>query len=180
MIFWNRRSSAPSFSMYWRYSSSVVAPMHCSSPRDRAGLNMFDASSDPDAPPAPTIVWSSSMNRITSFAFSSSFMTAFMRSSNWPRYFVPGDKRCQIEGHHAFSVKDPGDLLLDDPHRQPFGDGSFADARLPDKDGIVFLPAAQDLRDAFDLLFASDDGIKLVFGGQLGQVVPEIVENGRL
>ncbi len=30
---WNRRSRALSFSMYLRYSSSVVAPMHCSSPR---------------------------------------------------------------------------------------------------------------------------------------------------
>jgi len=28
-----RRSSAASFSMCWRYSSSVVAPMQCSSPR---------------------------------------------------------------------------------------------------------------------------------------------------
>ena len=32
--------------MYWRYSSSVVAPMHWSSPRARAGLNMLEASSD--------------------------------------------------------------------------------------------------------------------------------------
>ena len=29
---WNRRSSAGSFSIYWRYSSRVVAPMQCSSP----------------------------------------------------------------------------------------------------------------------------------------------------
>jgi hypothetical protein len=30
---WNRRSSAASFSMCFRYSSSVVAPIVCSSPR---------------------------------------------------------------------------------------------------------------------------------------------------
>ena len=30
---WKRRSSAGSFSMYLRYSSSVVAPIMCSSPR---------------------------------------------------------------------------------------------------------------------------------------------------
>ena len=56
IIFWNLLSSAPSFSMYCLYSFSVVAPMHCSSPRESAGLKMFDASSEPLAPPAPTIV----------------------------------------------------------------------------------------------------------------------------
>ena len=50
---------------------------------------MLDASSDPAAPPAPTKVWSSSIKRITSGFFSSSFITAFIRSSNCPRYFVP-------------------------------------------------------------------------------------------
>ena len=32
------------------------------------------------------------MKRITSLAFSNSFITAFMRSSNWPRYFVPATR----------------------------------------------------------------------------------------
>ena len=35
---WNRRSSAGSFSMCSRYSSSVVAPIQRSSPRARAGF----------------------------------------------------------------------------------------------------------------------------------------------
>ena len=29
------------------------------------------------------------MNRITSWFFSNSVITAFIRSSNWPRYLVP-------------------------------------------------------------------------------------------
>ena len=45
--FWKRRSSAASFSMYLRYSSSVVAPMQCSSPRARAGFSMLPASIEP-------------------------------------------------------------------------------------------------------------------------------------
>ena len=53
---WNRRSSAASFSMYLRYSFKVVAPMHWSSPRLKAGLMMFEASIVPSAEPAPTIV----------------------------------------------------------------------------------------------------------------------------
>jgi hypothetical protein len=63
--FWKRRSSAASFSTYLRYSSSVVAPMQCSSPRASAGLSMLPASMAPSALPAPTMVCSSSMNRMT-------------------------------------------------------------------------------------------------------------------
>ena len=61
---WNRRSRAESFSIYFRYSSRVVAPMTWISPRERAGFRMFAASMAPSAEPAPTMVWSSSMNRM--------------------------------------------------------------------------------------------------------------------
>ena len=61
---WNRRSSAASFSMCLRYSSSVVAPMQRSSPRASIGLSMLPASMAPSAAPAPTTVCSSSMNRM--------------------------------------------------------------------------------------------------------------------
>ena len=62
---WKRRSSAASFSMCLRYSSSVVAPIVCSSPRASIGLSRLEASIAPSAAPAPTTVWSSSMNRMT-------------------------------------------------------------------------------------------------------------------
>ena len=76
--------------MYLRYSSKVVAPMHWSSPRARAGLKMFEASRLPSEPPAPTIVWSSSIKRITELPTRwSSMIRPFTRSSNWPRYLVP-------------------------------------------------------------------------------------------
>ncbi len=88
---WNRRSSAASFSMYWRYSSRVVAPISRSSPRASMGLIMLPASMAPSAPPpAPTMVWSSSMKVMTSPSASViSFSTAFSRSSNSPRYLAP-------------------------------------------------------------------------------------------
>ena len=88
---WNRRSRAGSFSMCWRYSSSVVAPTIRSSPRASIGLSMLPASiaDSPDAP-APTTVCSSSMN-VTTWPSESliSSSTAFSRSSNSPRYFAP-------------------------------------------------------------------------------------------
>ena len=46
---WKRRSSAASFSMCLRYSSSVVAPMQCSSPRASIGLSRLPASIEPSA-----------------------------------------------------------------------------------------------------------------------------------
>ena len=87
---WKRRSSAASFSMYLRYSSMVVAPMVCSSPRASMGFSMFEASIDPSDAPAPTTVWSSSMKRtIRPSASDTSLSTAFKRSSNSPRYLAP-------------------------------------------------------------------------------------------
>jgi len=90
--FWNLLSNAPSFSMCIRYSSKVEAPIHCNSPLANAGLNILEASNEPLAPPAPTIVCISSMNKMTSLFFSSSFIIAFILSSNCPLYFVPATK----------------------------------------------------------------------------------------
>src|SRR5918998_204975 len=90
---WKRRSSAASFSTCLRYSSSVVAPMTCSSPRARAGLSMFEAFTAPSAPPAPTMVWSSSIKRIMFFSsLWSSRIMALIRSSKSPRKRVPATK----------------------------------------------------------------------------------------
>ncbi len=87
---WKRRSSAGSFSMCLRYSSSVVAPTARSSPRANMGLSMLPASTAPSAPPAPTIVCSSSM-KTTTWPLESeiSLRTALSRSSNSPRYLAP-------------------------------------------------------------------------------------------
>ena len=46
----------PWHSMFSRYSFIVVAPMHCNSPRARAGFSILAVSSDPCVLPAPTIV----------------------------------------------------------------------------------------------------------------------------
>ena len=88
---WKRRSRAGSFSIRSRYSSSVVAPIMCSSPRASIGLSMLPASIAESPPaPAPTTVCSSSMKVMTwppASLISSS--TALSRSSNSPRYFAP-------------------------------------------------------------------------------------------
>ena len=99
---WKRRSRAGSFSMYFRYSSRVVAPIQCSSPRASIGFNMLPASMEPSVLPAPTMVWSSSMNRmICPSLFLTSSRTAFRRSSNSPRYFAPAT-RAPISSENNF------------------------------------------------------------------------------
>ena len=86
---WNRRSRALSFSII-RYSSKVVAPIQRNSPRAKAGFNIFPASMAPSPPPALTMVWISSINRIIFPAAScTAFKTAFNLSSNSPLNFAP-------------------------------------------------------------------------------------------
>ena len=90
MTGWKRRSRAASFSIYWRYSLRVVAPMQCSSPRASMGLSILPASMAPSDLPAPTIVCSSSMkSRISPSLPLMSSRTALRRSSNSPRYLAP-------------------------------------------------------------------------------------------
>ena len=84
-IGWKRRSSAASFSRCLRYSSRVVAPIVCSSPRASIGFRIDAASMAPSAAPAPTSVWSSSMNSTMSPRVLISFRTFFRRSSKSPR-----------------------------------------------------------------------------------------------
>mmetsp|Transcript_62608 Transcript_62608/g.186592 ORF Transcript_62608/g.186592 Transcript_62608/m.186592 type:complete len:307 (+) Transcript_62608:1750-2670(+) len=87
---WKRRSRAASFSMYLRYSSSVVAPMQRSSPLASMGFSRLAASMAPSVFPAPMRRCASSMKRITRPSFSlTSCSTALRRSSNSPRYLAP-------------------------------------------------------------------------------------------
>ena len=89
IIFWNLRSKAASFSMLFLYSSKVVAPIICIWDLERAGFKIFAASIAPSAPPAPIIMWSSSIKSITSRIFLHSSAIFLTRSSNSPRYLVP-------------------------------------------------------------------------------------------
>ena len=107
---WNRRSRAESFSMYFRNSLRVVAPTHWSSPRLSAGLMMLEASIAPSAEPAPTIVCSSSIKRITFLVRRISSITALIRSSNCPRYLVPATMSARSRVMTFFSRNNSGTL----------------------------------------------------------------------
>ncbi len=90
LITWNRRASAGSFSKYFLYSDQVVAAMVLNSPRAKAGFSRLAASPMPAVPPAPIMVWASSINKIIGRgALFTSLITDFNRFSNSPLMPAP-------------------------------------------------------------------------------------------
>ena len=168
---WKRRASAASFSMCLRYSSSVVAPTQCSSPRASAGFSMLEASIAPSALPAPTSVCSSSMNRMIS---------PWRRMDLGQHGLEPllelaaelgaGDHGAEIERQQLLVAQGFRHVAVDDALRQPFDDRGLADAGLADQDRVVLGAARQHLDRAADLLVAADDGVELAFARHRGQV----------
>ena len=76
------------------------------------GFNIFPASVEPSAFPAPTMVWSSSMNNNNSpFEFFTSFKTALSRSSNSPLYFAPATSEPMSSENILLFFKDSGTSL---------------------------------------------------------------------
>jgi hypothetical protein len=162
--------------MYFRYSSRVVAPMQCSSPRARRGFSKFEASIEPSAAPAPTTVWSSSMNRMISpSADWTSFRTAFKRSSNSPRNLARR-RGHPCPGDHPPVAKAFGDVAARDSLGEPLDDRGLSDAGLADQHRIVLGAARQDLDRPPDLVVAPDHRVELAAGRELGQVAAELLE----
>ena len=163
--------------MYFRYSSSVVAPIVCSSPRASIGFSMLEASIAPSAAPAPTTVCSSSMNRMTCPSESAtSFSTAFSRSSNSPRYFAPAMSAPMSSATMRLFLRPSGTSPRTMRLRQALDNGRLADAGLADQHGIVLRAARQHLDDAADFLVAADHRIELVPARQLGQIAAVALE----
>ncbi len=165
--------------MYFRYSAGVVAPMQRISPLESAGFRMFAASSEPSADPAPTSVCSSSMNTMM-FGFSvSSFMIALSRSSNWPRYFVPGDNQRDVERQDSLVGQEVRNVAAEDLLREPLDDSRLADARLANQHRVVLRSPAEYLLDALDLVFAADERIEQVLHRRFRQVATELRQQRR-
>ena len=82
------------------------------SERLRAGLSMLAASTAPSALPAPTMVWSSSMNRITLPIRRISARAFFTRSSNSPRYLVPASMAARSMERMFFPSREAVEILL--------------------------------------------------------------------
>jgi hypothetical protein len=89
----NLLSNAESFSIYFLYSSIVVAQIRCIAPLAKLGFNKLEASHCHSLAHAQTIVCNSSINSIIFHSdFSVSLITAFSLSSNSHLYFAQASK----------------------------------------------------------------------------------------
>src|SRR5215212_4216208 len=173
---WKRRSSAGSFSTCLRYSSSVVAPTTWSSPRASAGLSMFEAFTAPSAPPAPTMVCNSSINRTMFFSSCwSSLSICCIRSSKSPRKRVPATSPPTSSARTRLPLSGSGMSSETIRWARP-----SATAGLPDQDRVVLRAAGEDADDAGDLLGPPDNGIELAVARELREIPAYLIEGRRL
>ena len=142
-------------------------------------MSTLEASIAPSAPPAPTRVCSSSMKRTTFLARRTSFMTALMRSSNWPRYLVPATIRARSRTTSACRARSRA-RPVDDLLGEALDDGGLANARLTEQDGVVLRAAAEDLDHPLDLELPPDDGIELALTASSVRSRPKLSSAGVL
>ena len=81
-----------------------------------------------------------------------------------------GDQRAHIQRINLFASQILRDVAVDDPVRDSFGDGRFADARFADQDRVVFGSPRQDLQYPPDLLVPADHRVEFAFAGLFVQV----------
>ena len=168
---WKRRASAASFSTCLRYSSSVVAPTQCSSPRASAGFRRLEASIAPSALPAPTRVCISSMKRMISpFRRGHLGEHRLQPLLELAAIFRAGDQRAHVERQQLLVLQAFRHVAVDDAERQALDDRRLADARLADQHRVVLGAAGEHLDGAADFLVAADDRIELALARRLGQV----------
>ena len=137
---WNLLSSAWSFSIYCLYSFKVVAPIQWSSPLASIGFKMFPASIAPSVFPAPTIVWSSSINKIIlPSLFFTSWRTAFNLSSNSPLYLAPATKEPISSENIVHSFKLSGTSPLTILKAKPSAIAVLPTPGSPIKHGLFFV-----------------------------------------
>ena len=103
-----------------------------------------------------------------------------MRSSNWPRYFVPGDHQGQIERDHSLVAQQLRHIAARDLLRQSFGDRGLAHAGFADQHRIILGPPAKHLNDALDFVVPADHRIELAFLGQFSQIATKRAQRRRL
>ena len=169
---WKRRSSAASFSMCSRYSSSVVAPTIRSSPRASIGLSMLPASiAHSPVAPAPTTVCSSSM-KVTTWPVG---VLDLLEHGLEPLLELAAVLRAghhggEVEGDQALAPQRLRDVAGDDALGEPLDDGGLADAGLADQHRVVLGPPRQHLDDAADLGVAPDHRVDVALAGPRGEV----------
>ena len=165
--------------MYLRYSLSVVAPMHCISPRLSAGLMMLRgvhrAFGGTGADDGVQLV--DEQNDVLGAAdFVHDRLDAFFELA---AIFGAGDHQREVERDDAFLAQNFRHVALGDFLRETFDDGGLAHAGFAEQHRIVLRAAAKDLDDALDFVLAADDRIHFAFARDFRQVAAKRFERGR-
>ena len=179
LIGWKRRSSAASFSRCLRYSSSVVAPMVCSSPRASIGLRMRRrvdrAFGGAGADERVQLV--DEQDDVAARAdLLQHLLEALLEVA---AVAGAGDERAEVERVELLALERLGHVARRRCLRQALDDGGLADAGLADQHRVVLGAAGQHLHHALDLLLAPDHRVELLLARELGEVAAELVEHER-
>jgi len=167
-------------SMFLRYSSSVVAPITCSSPRASAGLIMLPAS-------MPTLCASTRADKsVQLIDEDDQLVTALPDLVNDPAHALlevaavagPSDHSGELELYDTLALQHARDLAIGDTLRDAFGDRRLADPRLADQHRVILAPPGQHLDGLFDLAVATDHWVDPALAGQGGQVTAELIKRG--
>ncbi len=102
-------------------------------------MRMLAASTAPSAPPAPTIVWTSSIKRTTSFDSTSSLTSFRSLSSNSPRYFVPATRFPMLSWTTRFPLRISGTSPATTFWASPSTIAVFPTPGSPIKTGLFFV-----------------------------------------
>ena len=174
---WNRRSSAASFSMCFRYSSSVVAPMRVQLAARQHRLEhvgrVHRALGGAGADHGVELV---DEQDDLALRVGDLLQDRLQPLFELAAVLRPGDERAHVEGDDAFVLQAFRHVAADDAAGQPFDDRGLADAGLADEDRIVLRPAREHLDHAADFLVAANHRIELAAAGQLGEVAAVALE----
>ena len=166
---WKRRARAASFSTCLRYSSSVVAPTQCSSPRARAGLSRLEASIAPSrlagADQGVHLVDEQDDPALGGGDLVQHRLQPLLELA---AVFRAGDQAPMSRASSFLSFRTLGHVAVDDAQGQALDDGGLADAGLADQHGIVLGAAGEHLDGAADLLVAADHRVQLAGRGRPG------------
>src|ERR1700737_963062 len=134
----------------------------------------------PSAEPAPTIVCSSSIKRITFFERTNLIHHGLDSLFELATIFCPGYHEREIERDDAFIAQQFRHLASRDFLSQPFDDGGLSNPCFTEQHWVVFGAPAEDLNHAFDLVLATDNRIQPALLRQFGQIAAERTQGGRL
>src|SRR6266851_5446912 len=161
---WKRRSRAASFSMYLRYSLSVVAPMHWISPRasrleDAGGVDCAFGGARADQ-------GMELVDEEHNLAAGANLIEDLLQPLlELAPVLCTGYQWAHVERKHALVHERLGDVTKRDQLSQALGDRSLADTCLADQGWVVLGPAAENLDHALDLGLAADHRVERVLAG---------------